>query len=154
MIEMLHPDLDLAVRTLRSNSSSIVFAKNGRILYECMGKGVSCYLGAIESQDGSLRNAALADTVTGRAVALLSAYAGIKIAYAEIISQGAIEVFTSYGIPFIYGRKVPIILNSNKTEQCPFERLVSDIRDPEKAFLKLTQAPRFQKNQDAAGTNR
>lgn len=135
-------DLSLAIRTLRSNGSSIVFARNGRIVHEDNGRGVSCYVRALESKRESLKKSALADTIAGRAVALLSVYAGIKLAYADTISQGAAEILVHHRIPFTYSRIVPVILNRNKTDQCPFEKMISNLQDPENVFLCLTQALR------------
>jgi hypothetical protein len=133
-------DLDLAIRTLQSNGSSIVFARDQRIIYQSNGRGVSSYVHALESQREALRQSALADTIAGRAVALLSVYAGIKLAYAETISEGAMEILAYHGIPFAFAKKVPKILNRTKSDQCPIEKLVSDIQDPEAVFLSLTKA--------------
>jgi len=133
-------DLGLAIRTLQSNGSSIVFTRGHRIIYQSNGRGVSSYVYALESQREALRQSALADTIAGRAVALLSVYGGIKLAYAETISEGAMEILAHHGIPFAFGRKVPKILNRSKSDQCPIEKLISDIQDPEAVFLRLTKA--------------
>jgi hypothetical protein len=132
--------LDEAIRLLRLHGSSIVLMKDWKIVHESKAKGIVPYIEVIESQGHSLKGAALADRIAGRAVALLSAYIGVDLAYAETVSEGALEVFANHNIPIRYDKRVPMILNRDKNGQCPFERIVSDVYDPEEAFQRLMQA--------------
>jgi hypothetical protein len=133
-------DLDLAIETLRSCTTSLVLVKHGKTIYVSEAVGITPYVHAIQSLGNSIVGAALADKTAGRAAALLSVYAGISAAYAETISEGAIEIFALHGIPCKYGKRVLMILNRNMDAQCPFERIVSESRNPEDAFLRLAQA--------------
>ena len=132
--------LDIAISLLRLDSSSIVLVKDSKVVYESKAKGIVPYVEAIESLGHSRRGAALADRIAGRAVALLSAYIGVNLVYAETISEGALDVFVNHKIPCKYDKKVPMILNRDKTNQCPFEQAVSDLDDPQEAFRRLVQA--------------
>jgi hypothetical protein len=138
-------DLDMAIETLRSHGSAMVLVKNNNIICESSAAGIAPYVQAIQSLGNSSRGAALADKIVGRASALLSVYARIQSAYAETISEGAIKIFTQHNVTCRYGKKVPLILNRQMTDQCPFEHLVSDILNPEDAFLQLVQATRITK---------
>jgi len=117
----------------------MVLVKNGKVIYVSEAPGIAPYVQAIQSLSNSIRDAALADKIAGRAAALLSVYARIRVAYAETISEGAIEIFAAHSIPCKYGKRVPMILNRNMDSQCPFERMVSNTRNPEEAFLRLAR---------------
>ena len=137
--------LETATRLLQLHNSSIVLVKDAKVLYESKAKGILPYIEAIESLGHSLTGAALADRIAGRAAALLSAYIGVSLAYAETISEGALEVFANHKIPCKYDKKVPMILNRDKTNQCPFEHAVSNLQNPQEAFQRLKQAIRTAK---------
>ena len=50
----------------------------------------------------------------------------IKILYAELISDGAMEVLNKTEIKVTYGKKVEKILNRDQTDLCPMEKLAQD----------------------------
>jgi hypothetical protein len=137
--------LETATKLLQLHNSSIVLVKDAKVLYESNAKGIFPYVEAVESLGHSLKGAALADRIAGRAAALLSAYVGVSLAYAETISEGALEVFAKHKIPCKYDKKVSMILNRDKTNQCPFEHAVSDLQNPQEAFQRLKQATRMAK---------
>lgn len=130
-------DLEIAIEELHSKSLTMAIVKEGRILYASRSKGIVAFIKAIEELKKALENSSLADKVAGRAIALLTTYVGIGAVYAEVISEGAVEVFQKFKIPYCYARKVAAIMNREGTGPCPFERAVRSIEDPELAFLKL-----------------
>lgn len=73
--------LETATRLLQLHNSSIVLVKDAKVLYESKAKGIFPYVEAIELLGHSLKGAALADRIAGRAAALLSAYIGVSLAY-------------------------------------------------------------------------
>jgi hypothetical protein len=133
-------DLDIAIKNLHKHARSIVLVKNSQVLYSSDSTGLAPLVHAIRTLGDSTIGAALADKTSGRAAALLSAYARIGTAYAETISEGAIEAFTSFGIPYKYNRRVPMILNKSRDAQCPFEKVISGSQNPKDAFLRLVRA--------------
>ena len=133
-------DLDLAVKTLHTEKKRLVLVKDGKVLLTSEASSITPYVQAINALGESVTRAALADRTIGRAAALLSIYAKIASAYAETISDGAIDVFSLYGIPFKYGERVPVILNRRRDGQCPYEQVVSGLSSPEVAFRRLVQA--------------
>jgi len=139
----LSDDLDLAKRTLHTHDSSIVFVKNGAVVFENKTRGIAGYVEAIEAAGEALRGVVLADRVAGRAAALLTLYAGGVAVYADIMSEGAVEIFQRHNIPFKYGERVPKILDKHMEGQCPFERAVQDVHDPEEAFTRLVHQVRL-----------
>lgn len=131
--------LDFAIRTLRKHGSSIVLVKNSKVLYESKANGILPYVEAIRLLGDSLTDAVLADRIVGRAAALLSLHIRIKLAYAMTISEGALEIFANNDVPCRFDNKVPMVLNKNRTGQCPFELAVSNIHDSETAYRRIVQ---------------
>ena len=86
-------DLNLAKRTLREEELSLVVAKNGRILFRSKSHGVSDLLAMISDIGGLAEGASLADSIVGRAAALLCVYSKIFAVYGVNMSEGALSVF-------------------------------------------------------------
>ena len=130
-------DLDLAKRTLREEDLSLALAKNGRILFKSKSHGASDLLAMI-SDIGSLADgSSLADSIVGRAAALLCVYSKIIAVYGANMSEGALAVLNASGIGCEYGNLVPKILNRKKNDICPFDKAVLGIEDPSVALDKL-----------------
>ena len=75
-------DLEIAKTQLQRKELTLVIVKNGEVLFETHSHRISGFLGAIEKFGTLLEDAAVADTVAGKAVALLCVYAKISNVYA------------------------------------------------------------------------
>jgi len=127
-------DLDIAKSMLFKNDFTLVIVKNGEVLFETGSHRISGFLGAIEKLDAKLEGAAVADRVAGKAIAHLCVYAGIRHVYAEVLSRKAKAVFEEHGIPCEWKELVDNILGVNRSGVCPFEKVATDISDPERAY--------------------
>lgn len=78
-----------------------------------------------------------ADKVVGRAAALLYAYMKIKALYADVISEGALELCNEHGIRVSYDTLAKNIINRRGDGICPMEALTADIREPSEALDKI-----------------
>ena len=130
-------DLDLAKRTLREEGLSLVVAKNGKILFRSKSHGVIDLLALISDIDGLAEGASLADSIVGRAAALLCVYSKIDAVYGVNMSEGALSVFKANRIQCEYGTLVARILNREKNDVCPFDKAVLGIVDPSIALDRL-----------------
>jgi hypothetical protein len=130
-------DLNLAKRTLYEEELSLVVAKNGRVLFKSKSRGVSDLLSMIDKVGPLAEGASLADSVVGRAAALLCVYSKIIAVYGVNMSEGAVSILKSSGIRFEYRNLVPKILNREKNDICPFDKAVFGIDDPSVALDKL-----------------
>ncbi len=130
-------DLNLAKRTLREEELSLVVAKNGRILFRSKSHGVSDLLAMINDIGGLAEGASLADSIVGRAAALLCIYSKIIAVYGVNMSEGALSVFKANDIKCEYETLVARILNREKNDICPFDKAVLGIDDPSIALDKL-----------------
>jgi hypothetical protein len=81
--------------------------------------------------------ASLADSVVGRAAALLCVYSGIASVYGSRMSEGALSILKARGIHQEFGELVPRILNRKMKDVCPFDKAVSGIEDPVTALERL-----------------
>jgi hypothetical protein len=130
-------DLNLAKKTLFEEKLSLVVAKNGKLLFRSKSHGVSDLLAMIEDLGQLSEGASLADSIVGRAAALLCAYSKIVAVYGANMSEGAMSVLKANGIKCEHGTIVPRILNREKNDICPFDKAVTGIEDPRIALDRL-----------------
>lgn len=82
----------------------------------------------------------IGDKIIGKAGALLILNLEPSFVYGSTISIKAKDLITNRGINLKYCKLVPKILNADKTDSCPMEKLVTDVGSPEEAlniFKKL-----------------
>ena len=131
-------DLQIAKRHLQKEDFSLVVAKDEKIIFETKLQGIGGFLLAIERFGREkLAGSSVADKVVGRAAALLCVYCGVKAVYATVLSEGGKEVLKENGIAFEFDNLVLRILNHQKTDTCPFEKVVSNISNAEEAYEEL-----------------
>ena len=130
-------DLDLAKRTLREEDLSLAVAKNGGVLFRSKSHGVSDLLAMVSDIGRLAEGSSLADSIVGRAAALLCVYSKIIAVYGANMSEGALSVFKANDIKCEYGTLVPKILNRKKNDICPFDKAVLGTNDPNIALDRL-----------------
>ena len=136
-IETNMQDLELAKERLNEKSLTLSIVKNGEIIFETVSNGISGFLEAIEKFGDGLEGTSVADRVTGKAIALLCVYAKVKAVYAIILSKGAKSVFEKHAVYHQWENLVENILDINKAEICPFEKMATEISNPKDAYRKL-----------------
>ena len=137
MSATMSDDLKLAKRTLREEDLSLAVAKNGGVLFRSKSHGVSDLLAMVSDIGRLAEGSSLADSIVGRAAALLCVYSKIIAVYGVNMSEGALSVFKANGIQCEYGTLVARILNREKNDICPFDKAVLGIDDPGIALDKL-----------------
>jgi hypothetical protein len=130
-------DLNLAKRILREEGLSLVVAKNRKIFFRSKSHGVSDLLAMISVIGGLSEGASLADSIVGRAAALLCVYSKIVAVYGVTMSEGALSVLKANDIQCEYETLVAKILNREKNDACPFDKALLGIVDPSIALDKL-----------------
>lgn len=130
-------DLDLAKNTLFEEGLSLVVAKNGKLLFKSRSRGVGDLLAMVNDIGHLAEGASLADSIVGRAAALLCVYSKIIAVYGVNMSEGAALVLKANGVHYKYGMLIPRVLNREKNDICPFDKAVSGIEDPSVALEKL-----------------
>ena len=130
-------DLDLAKQALKERNLSLVIVKAGKTLFESSCSGVRGLLQAIEALDKGLRESSVADRVVGRAAALLLASAQAREVYAAIISVEGLKVLEKNNIPVEHSMLVPMILDREGKNICPFEKFSLTIEALDRAYKQL-----------------
>jgi hypothetical protein len=134
---MENQDLELATLKLTENNLSLVIVKNGKVIFETRKQGISGFLQAIEKQQKNLVGASAADKIVGVAAATLCVYSRLVSMFALTISEAGIRVLEENNIAFVFERNVTNILNRDKTDVCPFEKLAMNSGSPDEAYVKL-----------------
>jgi hypothetical protein len=125
---------------LAKDGDRLVVIRDGSVLFNSREPGIKPLLEAIRGIPAAeLRGAKVADTVVGKAGALLLAYADAAFVASRVMSKIAMDTLREHKIPFYTKTVVPTILGRNATQQCPFEKAVRDVADPRLAFDVLTQ---------------
>jgi hypothetical protein len=130
-------DIELARSLLEEEKWNLVIAKEGQVLFSSTERGVAPFFQAVQSMEKSLHNAAVADRIVGSAVAMLCLHARITSVYADIASQGALDMLKGQGVAISSKSTVPYISNYDGTDLCPFEKLARDAGEPSRLFAAL-----------------
>ena len=130
-------DLEIAKNTLKNEAATLVVVKDGTVLFKTNAPGMRGLLKAIEGLWYEIRGASIADSVVGRAAALLLAYSNVKEVYAVILSEEGLKILKANSIKYECGETVPWILNRSQTDLCPFEKLSLGIESPAEAYERL-----------------
>ena len=130
-------DLTLAKLRLKEKDLTLVIVKGGEVIFETGSHGITGFLQAIEKLDKELIESSVADKIVGRAAALLCVYSGVASVFAVAISEEGMEVLKGSKIFYQFENLVPTILNHERTDVCPFERLTAGFLNPKEAYEKL-----------------
>lgn len=100
-------------------------------------KGIIDLFTLLTAEPSFLRGGKIADRVIGRGAALLLIHGGISQVFACVISQPALDVLTTAGIPTTYLTLQPNIINRTGTGICPVEALTAHTDSPAEAYLLI-----------------
>lgn len=104
-------------------------------------RGVKPLLDLIR-KDEKVEGYVAADTVVGRAAALLYIKLGVIFVYGKLMSKKAVEIFEENGIDYEYMTLVEYIKNRDGKDLCPLEKSVWDIHDSEKGYIAICETAR------------
>lgn len=124
---------------LNGGLTLIVEDRKGKVIYESKERGLYPLVACVETHLAEMEGGTVKDKVVGRAAALLLSYAKVSSVYVEVASDGAIEHLAKAGIRTDAETIVPAILNGQKTDVCPMEKLSRDYSDG-REFLKALKA--------------
>jgi ribosome biogenesis protein Tsr3 len=130
-------DLQKAKKTLTTKKLTLCIIKNGRIVFETRRHGISGFLDAIEKNSKTLEASSVADKVAGKAIALLCAYAKVNAIYAATMSSKAQTLLKQYHVQHEWHRLVEDILDKDRTDVCPFEKMAEQTSDPADAYERF-----------------
>lgn len=124
-------NLTKAIEILNSGQYTCVLCKDDKV-YTSTERGVKPLLDWLESKQ-DLKGFSAADKVVGKAAAFLYVLLDIREVYARVMSEAAIDIFTSNNIQPRWEQSVKNIINRAGTGFCPMEEAVRDIEVPKEA---------------------
>jgi hypothetical protein len=130
-------DLKLAEQRLKEKKFNLLIVKDGKIVFATKSYGIRGLLQAMEKLGNQLSGSSVADNVVGRAAAMLCAYFKASSVFAVTISEEGEKMLKENKVSYRFENRVPNILNYERTDICPFEKLVIGLTKPEEAYEKL-----------------
>jgi hypothetical protein len=114
-----------------------VIVKKEKVIFATKKQGISGFLQAIEKLDRNLVAASVADKIVGVAAAILCVYSGVVSVFALTLSEEGIRVLEDNNIEYTFEKKVVNILNRDKNDVCPFEKVALASESSDEAYKKL-----------------
>lgn len=130
-------DLNIAKKKLKQKNLALAIAKKGKVIFETSSHGLGGLLRAIEELDKEMKGSSVADKIVGKAAALLCVHTGVFAVFAVTASEKGIQALKDGNVLCQFENRVPHILNSERSDICPFEELVINISNPKEAYEKL-----------------
>lgn len=127
--------IDLQVAKNNLFGHTVCLCKDGNCLYS-KSRGIAPMMNFIEGGT-DLTGYSVADTVVGKAAALLFVKCGIKSVFAKTLSKNGKRILELSGIYFEYEVLTERIINRAGTDTCPMEKAVACTDDPEEAYVIL-----------------
>ncbi len=109
-----------------------------KLIFISKKRGVQGLVKFIKKYGRKFKDLMIFDKKVGRGAALLAVYLNAKVVYGKIGSQSAVRALKKAKIQYCFEETVPNILNREKNDICPIEK-VSAGKTPE-SFYKLVKA--------------
>ena len=137
--------LELARDIINTSDYSIVAIKNSNVICKKKGEGLRPILELIEELGEKIHECILGDRILGKASSLLCIYSKAKAVYSPQATKTAIALLLINGIPSQADILIDYVKNRDGTDVCPFEKLLENINEPDKAYeiLKTKIKPNF-----------
>ena len=100
-------------------------------------RGVQDLLALLGEQPDRLRGAVVADKMIGKAAAALMITGGVKAVYTNLICTPARKMLEQAGVKVVAAEEVPMILNRDRSGQCPIDSRLNDAQTPEECVAIL-----------------
>ncbi len=126
---------DDAVHMIENGSATCVIVKDNKIMSAESPKGIAYIIKAYE--EGRLEGAFVADTVIGKAAAMIFSLSGVKSCYGQTVSCEAVKWFKEHNIDVTYKVCADYIVNRTGDGVCPMESTVMGIDDEHEALRLL-----------------
>ncbi len=126
---------DEAVNMIKSGKATCVLVKDNKIISAESPKGIYYIIDLYEK--GLLKDAYIADTIIGKAAAMIFSLGGLKGCYGQTTSESALEWLNEHNINVNYSNLTPAIENRKGDGICPMEETVKDIFDEKEALKAL-----------------
>jgi hypothetical protein len=124
---------------LRARQMALIVEREGQTLLESPEPRVLALVTLLRDQAGVMQGATVIDKVVGAAAAKLCVHGGAAEVFAGLASEAGLEVLRQAGIPAAAREVVPLILNQDRSDLCPMERMSREIAEPAVFFRTLAE---------------
>ncbi|PLV60236.1 DUF1893 domain-containing protein [Thermotoga sp. KOL6] len=112
---------------------SLLVFRESDILFESSESGLKPII-KVYKMIGDLSGCTVIDKLLGKAAAFFLLKMQPSHVHARIISEPAFELLKEQRIPFTYEKVIPYVMSKDGKDLCPFEKLLLNVNDPEKAI--------------------
>jgi len=126
---------DKAISMIRSGKATCVTVKKNKITSAASPQGIAHLIDLYDK--GILQGTFVADTIVGKAAAMIFTLAGVSGCYGQTMSVNGEKWLTDNNIPHTYDNKTEIIQNRKGDGMCPMEATVLNIDNPEEGLALL-----------------
>ena len=127
------------IKELEKQNLSIRAEKDNKVFYESDQPRLKPLFACFKKFPTEMQSATVIDKVIGKAAAYICIMAEVKNVYTPLASKTAVEVLKTNGINIQALRTIPQIMNMDKTDQCPMEKMANDAGSPELFLAELEQ---------------
>jgi hypothetical protein len=131
-------DIEVA-RKAFTEGHTCAAARDGLLLYAAEGIGVKPLLAVLDGSPDDLKLSAVADTVIGKAAAVILVVGGAKTVHGEVMSQVAADYLNRHGVEYSWSQLVPSISNRTGDGLCPLEQSVVNIEDAKEGLQAVRE---------------
>lgn len=131
-------DGDEMLKSLNDKQASLLVRNKG-VTTEHNQSGVKDLLGLLAKQPERLRGAVVADKMVGKAAAALMVKGGVKAVYTNLICTPAVKLLKDNNIQVVAAEEVPMILNRDKSGQCPIDSKLNDVDNIDECVRILSE---------------
>ena len=122
---------------LSKQKLSLMVIKNDQQLFTSSHSRLKPLFQAYKTLGDEMQDSIIVDKVIGLAAAKICAVAKVGKIITEMASENAIAFLNDTGIPITTRKTVPHIMNQDKTDYCPMEKMAVKFPDPEQFVLHL-----------------
>lgn len=137
---MSEADLVAEMKALVDGGKALVTAKDGVIALVLEGRGLNPIADALEKDAKAFDGAIVWDKIVGRAAAAYYVKAGAAKVFARVMSEDARVYLKTHGVFAQAETCVAKIINREGTDECPMEKAVRDLTDPEQMIKAIGKA--------------
>lgn len=131
----VHTARDEAVVLVKSGKKTCVVVKDNKIISSESPMGIAHIIKLHD--EGIFEGSFVADTIIGKAAAMIFSKSGVISCYGETMSTSALEWLTEHNICATYGALSDHIQNRKGDGMCPMEETVLDLNDENEALDAL-----------------
>lgn len=125
------------LKELQKQNLSIIVEKDGIAFYESDQSRLKPLFACFKKFPNEMQGSTVIDKVIGKAAAFICIAAKVKAVYTLMASENAVQILEENNIIIKAQRTVPRIMNNDKSDQCPMEKMADAAGSPKPFIVEL-----------------